>query len=114
MTLQADMLDRATRTAEALESGLGASSSGADGTQSVGTTAEQLNDGDSLPCTSVTVQADPDNTVNVLVGTTNAPAIKLLPGAGIGFAIDDVSKVWAKAVSDTASVNWSALVPGED
>jgi hypothetical protein len=61
------------------------------------------------PCNGVFVQNDPDNTVDLLVGNATAQPIQLAPGDGTWIGIDDASKVYTKAVSSTANVNYLTL-----
>jgi hypothetical protein len=55
----------------------------------------------------ITVQADPDNTVNMLIGNGTSQSIKLGPGQSIDIAIDDPSKIYIKRTSSTnVTANW--------
>lgn len=79
-----------------------------DGTQSATTTAAGLNNGTPLSCTEVLVQNDPDNTVDVFVGNSTSQSVQLRPGESYATLANDVSKVYVKAASGTATVNWQA------
>ena len=75
-------------------------------TKSVGTTAEAL--AASQTITKVVMQNDPDSTANVLVGNETVQSIKLVPGANITIAVNDLAKVFVKAESGTVTVNYLA------
>lgn len=66
----------------------------------------------SVPCFRVRVQADPGNNANVVVGNRNnsGPVIVMTAGALETFLINDVSKLYARAVAGTQTVNWLAYV----
>lgn len=62
-------------------------------------------------CTQVLIQNDPDNLVDVLVGTDGAQVIQLTPGQAITIVTSDVANVYAKNVSSTTqSVNYLATL----
>lgn len=44
--------------------------------------------------TAVLVQADPDNSGNVLVGNFEARSIVLVPGAAVTIEIDRLDRIW--------------------
>lgn len=79
-----------------------------DGTDSLTTSATQLNAGVSVVAKWLLIQADPDNTVDILVGDAT-PAIQLTPGDSVVLPVSDVNKVYAKTVSSTGSANWLVL-----
>ena len=54
----------------------------------------------------VLIQNDPVNTVNVLVGNATIQNIKLVPGASASIEIDNVTKIFVKTESGTATVNY--------
>ena len=54
----------------------------------------------------VLIQNDPVNTVNVLVGNATTQNIKLVPGASASIEIDNVTKIFVKTESGTATVNY--------
>ena len=65
----------------------------------------------SVPCFEVLVQADPDNGAGILVGN-NAQGCTIQLAAGlppVTIRINDVEKVYARAVSGTQRVNWMAM-----
>lgn len=62
-----------------------------------------------LAITQVLVQNDPDNLVDVLVGSSSAQVIQLTPGQAVTIVTSDLANVYAKNVSSTTqSVNWLA------
>lgn len=66
----------------------------------------------SVPCFAVIVQADPGNGQNVVVGNqfNNGPVIVMEAGDTFTLPINDVSKVYARSVAGTQTVNWLAFV----
>ncbi|MEM4410072.1 MAG: hypothetical protein QXI19_15175 [Candidatus Caldarchaeum sp.] len=78
------------------------------GSLSVGTTAQALSS--SQACRYVLVQADPNNTSNLLVGHSNAQPIVLEPGRSLSISIGDVSLIYVRAESGTVTVNWLAYL----
>lgn len=81
-----------------------------DGTQSATTTAAPLNGGTSIVCQEVLVQNDPDNAVDVFVGNATSQSVQLRPGETYTALVNNVSKVYVKSASSTATVNWQARV----
>jgi len=79
------------------------------GSQEVTNAAGGLHGGVSLSCKQVIVQAHPDNTQRVLVGNLYRQDIILVPGQSETLPIDDVSKVFVRAVAGTQTVNWHAV-----
>lgn len=77
-----------------------------DGTASVTTTAAAIG---AQACVTVLVQADPDNTVDVFIGDSSNQRYQVLPGAAVGLPVTNVSQVYAKTASGTATVNWLAV-----
>lgn len=77
-----------------------------DGTKTATTTAAELATTHSI--SRVLVQNDPASTVNVLVGNATSQSIKLVPGASMEIEIDDISKVFVKSASATATINYIA------
>lgn len=66
----------------------------------------------SVPCWQVLVQADPSNASNVLIGDeAHGCHIVLRPGESITIPINDVRKVYARAVDGGAvsRINWLAM-----
>lgn len=76
----------------------------AEGTNTLSTTAESL--ASSVATWECIVQNDPDNTVDFLVGDATAQTIQLSPGQSITIPIQDVSAIWADAVSGTPTANY--------
>lgn len=76
----------------------------AEGTNTLSTTAEAL--AASAATWECLVQNDPDNTVDFLVGDATAQTIQLAPGQSITLPIQDVSSIWADAVSGTPVANY--------
>lgn len=65
----------------------------------------------SVPCWQVLVQADPDNTQNVLIGNeTHGCHIVLRAGETITIPINDVIKIYARAAAGTQRINWIAMI----
>lgn len=54
----------------------------------------------------ILVQNDPASTVNILVGNATEQTIKLVPGASATIEIDNVTKLFVKTESGTATVNY--------
>jgi hypothetical protein len=52
------------------------------------------------------VQADPANTVDILVGSSTSQSTRLRPGQPVVIPINDLAKIFAKAVTGTASLNY--------
>ena len=90
---------------------------GAGGDAESGTpTAGQLNAtavaaalGGSAACSSVLVQADPTNAVDVLIGDSLNQYIRLVPGQTMVLPVSDVSLVYGKTVSSTGKINWVVI-----
>lgn len=62
------------------------------------------------PSKEVLVQNDPSSTVNVLIGSSGVQPIVLIPGASIVVDVIDVSLLFVRSASATATVNWLATV----
>jgi len=76
------------------------------GTKLVTTTASALSSG---PCVEVVVQNDLlSGTGYLAVGSSTAQDVRLVVGASITIPIDDLSKVYVKAIGTTGTqvVNW--------
>lgn len=52
------------------------------------------------------VQADPANTVDVLVGSATSQSTRLRPGQPVVIPINDLAKIFAKSVTGTATINY--------
>lgn len=74
----------------------------------VGLTDSAVNLG-AQACTSVLVQADPDNAVDVFVGSDSVQAIQLAPGASITIPVSNTNLVYAKTATGTANLNVLAM-----
>jgi hypothetical protein len=74
------------------------------GTNTLSTTAEVL--ATSAVTWECLVQNDPDNTVDFLVGSATTQNIQLSPGQSITLPVQDVSLIWADAVSGTPVANY--------
>jgi hypothetical protein len=46
-------------------------------------------------CASVLLQADPDNTVNILIGDSSSQTIELSPGGSLSLQIENASLLYA-------------------
>ena len=57
-------------------------------------------------CNEVVIQNDPDNVVDILIGTSGALIFQMSPGDSIPLAIENLNLVYGKTVSSTATVNW--------
>lgn len=55
--------------------------------------------------TELLIQADPDNTVDALIGSSTAQAYKLRPGEVLNFPIKNPALLYGKTASGTATVN---------
>lgn len=78
------------------------------GTKALTTTAVAISG--SQYATEVVVQADPDNTVGVLIGNADSQPYQLAAGDSVKLRISNVALIYAKGVSGTPSVNWLARV----
>lgn len=56
----------------------------------------------------VIIQADPDNSTNVQIGTALSQEIVLTPGQAITIPVISLSLIYAKMASSTGQVNWLA------
>lgn len=57
-------------------------------------------------CKGVTVQADPDNASDVLVGDNNAQTVQLTPGQMVFLAVSNVNLLYGRTASGTGYINW--------
>ena len=55
--------------------------------------------------TELLIQADPDNAVDVLIGSATTQAYKLKPGDVMNFPIKNPALIYGKTGSSTATVN---------
>ena len=67
-----------------------------------------------MKCRQVLVQNDPDNTVDIFVGTENSQSIQLRPGEAETLLIDNIVKVFVKSASATPTVNVHISAFSED
>lgn len=74
------------------------------GTNTLSTTEEALRA--TLTAWECVVQNDPDNTVDILVGSQTAQTIQLAPGQAITIPIQDAATIWLKSVSATPVANY--------
>lgn len=58
---------------------------------------------------SVLVQADPDNSQNVFVGNSASQSVQLAPGGTETIPVNQPSKIYVRAASDTQRVNFHAV-----
>ncbi len=56
-------------------------------------------------CLSILIQADPDNTDDVFIGSSAAQVIQLLAGGSMTSGVTDPSKIFAKSASGTQTLN---------
>lgn len=82
------------------------STSLATGQKTANTTAAAL--AGSTVCREVLIQNDSGSSNSVKVGNDTNQYIELSPGDAISLPIDNVSKVYVKTASGTATVNWLA------
>lgn len=75
------------------------------GSNSLTTTAESLATGAAL---MVVIQADPDNTVDVMLGDATSQPVQLTPGQSATIIGTALSDIYVKAASGTATVNYWA------
>ena len=61
-------------------------------------------------CQAVSIQADPDNTVDVFLGTATSQSTQLSPGESFTIPISNLSKIFAKTGSGTANLNILAVI----
>ncbi len=76
------------------------------GTLTTSTTATVL--AASQPVFEVLVQSDPDNTVDILVGTRQAQVIQLKPGQALTIPTSNLNRVYARAASSAPVLNYIA------
>lgn len=57
---------------------------------------------------AVVLQADPDNTTDILVGTQSSQVIQLAKGDSLSIMNVSLGEIYAKAVSGTPVLNWLA------
>jgi len=76
------------------------------GTLTTSTTATVL--AGSQAVFEVLVQSDPDNTVDILVGTRQAQVIQLKPGQALTIPTSNLNRVYATAASSTPVLNYIA------
>lgn len=74
------------------------------GTNTLSTAPEALRA--SLVAWECLVQNDPDNTVDMLVGSAAAQPIQLSPGQSITLPIQDAASIWLVAASATPTANY--------
>ena len=75
-----------------------------DGTKALTTAAAAI--ATSQAIREALVQADPANTVDILVGSSTSQSTRLKPGQPVVIPINDLAKIFAKAVTGTASLNY--------
>ena len=76
------------------------------GTLAATTTAQVLG---SQVCSEVVIQNDPDNAVDILIGTATSQPIQLTPGQPIVVRMANLNLIYIKTVSSTATVGyWGA------
>jgi hypothetical protein len=59
-------------------------------------------------CSAVLVQNDPGSASNLLIGDSNSQPFSLKAGQACTIPCSNVSKVYAKTASGTATANWIA------
>lgn len=74
------------------------------GTNALDTNAEALRA--TLTAWECIVQNDPDNTTDILVGSSAAQTIQLTPGQAVTIPIQDAATIYVKAVSATPTANY--------
>lgn len=57
----------------------------------------------------VVVQADPDNTENLFIGTATTRPIQLNPGADITLPVRDLTRLYVSSAAGTANANFLAV-----
>lgn len=63
----------------------------------------------STPCSTIFVQASPDNTVDLFVGNATAQPIQLGPGATISVPLTNTNLLYGKSASASVTLNWLAI-----
>ncbi len=76
------------------------------GTNTTSTAAESL--ATSQTVDEVLVQNDPDNTVDILVGSASSQDIQLSPGQAITLVTDNIATIYIRSVSGTPVVAYIA------
>lgn len=69
------------------------------------TSAAQLSTG--ISCSELYLQNDPDNSVDILLGTSDTQSLQIQLGETFVIPVADVNLVYIKTVSSTATVNWA-------
>jgi hypothetical protein len=77
------------------------------GTQTATTTPAPLSTGH-LPIMEVIVQNDPDSSVSAFVGDARNQEFQLVAGASVTVPVCDLTLVYVRTESGTATVNWLA------
>lgn len=75
-------------------------------TVTVTTILQQL---DSCACDKVFIQADPDNINDIYIGSSSSQPIKLKPGMSIEIPIKNLSSIYVKTLTSTATLNYIVL-----
>ena len=79
------------------------------GIQTGTTVAAALNNGTSLPCTEIAIQAHPLSAINVLIGISISTPFHVAPGDSLALPINNVNKVFIATPSGTSVANWLAV-----
>lgn len=78
-----------------------------DGTVSITTGVTQLSTG--LACRLLLIQNDPDNTMDMFVGTSGTQSIQLVPGQSESLPVSNANQIYLRAASSTGTVNWHSI-----
>lgn len=60
-------------------------------------------------CKAVLLQADPDNTADVFIGSATNQRFQLVPGQTVTLPVSNVNLVFGRSASGTQSINWLAI-----
>ena len=58
------------------------------------------------PCRAVVVQADPENTADVLIGDSAAQTLQLQAGQSISLRVRNLDQIFVAGASGTQTVHW--------
>ena len=59
-------------------------------------------------CNEVYIQNDPDNTVDILIGSSSTRSIELEPGDSMNIPVSNLNLLWGRTVSGSGTLNWLA------
>jgi hypothetical protein len=57
-------------------------------------------------CSVALIQADPGNTVNIVIGSSTTQKFVLQPGQSVSVPCSNLNQIYAATVSSTGNLNW--------